>query len=114
MNQTTNNPPLESLSGDALDTAITRALEQSATITIPDSFAARVREALPAHSQVRRQTSVARAAAIGAAAVAMAALCWLAPHSSPTYQSMAFDVELALLTEVAAIAAWLARRRESS
>ncbi len=114
MNDKANNPACQSRPGDSLDAAITRAIEQPPEIAIPDNFAARVRAGLPAQPQMRRRTSVARAAGTGAAAAALVALCWLAPHSTPNFQSMAFDVELALLAEVAAIAAWLARRPEGS
>jgi hypothetical protein len=114
MDDKTNDPTFQALPGDPLAAAVTRALEQPPEITIPESFAARVREALPAQTEMRRQTNVAPTVGMGAAAAALVALCWLAPHSTPNFQSMAFDVELALLAEVAAIAAWLARRREGS
>jgi uncharacterized protein YfaQ (DUF2300 family) len=95
------------------ETAITlapgveRALEQAPTVAIPDDFAARVRASLPAQPVAATRPSAARVSAIAAAAVSLVALSWLAPHAAPNFDSMAFDLEMVLLAELAMIAAWL-------
>jgi hypothetical protein len=39
------------------------------------------------------------------------ALCWLAPHARPSFESVAFDLEMVLVVELAGVAAWLGTRR---
>jgi len=94
-----------------VDAAITRALERQPEVVVPVDFAARVRAALPAQPKVRERRSVGRiVAAIGAAGVLLA-LCWLAPHARPSFESVAFDLEMVLVVELAGVAAWLGMRR---
>jgi hypothetical protein len=42
------------------------------------------------------------------------ALYWLAPHARPSFESVAFDMELLMLAELAGVAAWLAMRRHDA
>jgi ferric-dicitrate binding protein FerR (iron transport regulator) len=98
----------------AFEAAITRALEQQPSVAIPAEFAARVRASLPAQPKVRARRSVGRIAATAAAAGLVVALWWLAPHVRPSFASMAFDMELLLLAELAGVAAWLATQRHDA
>jgi hypothetical protein len=41
----------------------------------------------------------------------MLGLCWLAPHARPSFESMAFDLEMVLVVELMGVAAWLGMRR---
>ena len=93
------------------EAAITRALERPPEVRIPEDFAARVRAALPAQPKVRVQRSVGRGVALVAAVGMVLALCWLAPHARPSFESMAFDLEMVLVVELAGVAAWLGTRR---
>lgn len=111
MTDKAENQASQHRSDPAVESAITRALEQPPAVAVPADFAARVRGALPARPPRRRGRSAARVAATAAAAASLVGLCWLAPHAAPDFQSMAFDMELALLAELAAIAAWLATQR---
>jgi hypothetical protein len=94
-----------------LAAAITRALERQPEVVVPEDFAARVRVALPARRKVRERRSVGRLAAGVAAVGLVLALCWLAPHARPSFGSVAFDLEMVLLMELAGVAAWLGTRR---
>ncbi len=94
-----------------LEAAITRALDRRPEIAVPADFAARVRAALPAQPKVRARRSVGQTAAVAGAAVLMVGLCWLAPHARPNFASVAFDLEMLLVVELAAVAAWLGTRR---
>jgi hypothetical protein len=98
----------------ALDAVIARALEQQPNVAIPAEFAARVMASLPALPKVRARRSVGRIAATAAAAGLIVALCWLAPHAQPSFDSLAFDMELLVLAELAGVAAWLAMRRDDA
>ena len=98
----------------ALETAITRALERAPEVMVPGDFAARVRAALPAQPKVRARRSVGRIAGTAAAAGLIVGLCWLAPHARPSFESVAFDMEMLMLAELAGVAAWLAMRRQDA
>jgi hypothetical protein len=104
----------EETKDDALETAITRALEQQPNVAIPADFAARVRASLPVQPKVGRRRSVGRIAATAAAAGLVVALCWLAPHARPSFESVAFDMEMLMLAELAGVAAWLATQRHDA
>ena len=93
------------------EAAITRALERQPEVRVPVDFAAKVRAALPAQPTVRVRRSVGRMAAAVAAAGLVLALCWLAPHARPSFESVAFDLEMVLVVELAGVAAWLGTRR---
>jgi hypothetical protein len=92
-----------------VDAAITRALERRPEVVVPEGFAARVRAALP--PKVRERRSVGRIAAGAAAVGLLLALCWLAPHARPSFESVAFDLEMVLVVELVGVAAWLGMRR---
>lgn len=111
MSNNANNPVTRSSADATLDAGIAGALEQAPEVAIPADFAARVRASLPTRPLARPRPSAARIAATGAAAASLVALCWLAPHAPPSFQSLAFDMELALLAELAVIAGWLATAR---
>jgi ferric-dicitrate binding protein FerR (iron transport regulator) len=94
-----------------LEAAITRALERQPEVVVPEDFAARVRALLPAQPKVKARRSVGKIAGTAGAAALIVALCWLAPHTQPNFGSLAFDMEMLLLIELAGVAAWLAMRR---
>jgi hypothetical protein len=94
-----------------LEAAITRALEEPPSVVVPMDFAARVRASLPARARVRVRRSVGRIAAAAAAAGLVVALYWLAPHARASFGSVAFDVEMVMLMELAGVVAWLGTRR---
>ena len=106
----------ESAMSDAneLEAAITRALDRKPEIVVPMDFAAKVRAALPAQPKVRARRSVGREVAIVATAGLVLALCWLAPHARPSFESVAFDMEMLMLVELAGVAAWLATQRHDA
>ena len=95
----------------ALEAAITRVLERQPEVVVPGDFAARVRASLPAQPKVRVRRSVGRLAGTAAAAGLVVGLCWLAPHAQPSFESLAFDMEMLMLVELACVSAWLAMRR---
>jgi ferric-dicitrate binding protein FerR (iron transport regulator) len=98
--------------GDEMnDEAITRALEAQPTVAVPNGFALRVMASLPAQHAVKARRSVAKIAATAAVAGLIVGLCWLAPHARPSFESVAFDMELLMLCELAGVAAWLSMRR---
>jgi hypothetical protein len=88
---------------------LTQALEQQPVVVVPADFAARVRAALPEQRQVRMRSRVrsrvrvSQVAAVVSGTALLAAMCWLAPHSTVSFSSAAFDVELALLAELVGV-----------
>jgi hypothetical protein len=97
----------------AMQAAITRALEAQPEVRVPADFAARMRAMLPAPAPARRPQSSALRVGVIAVVVLLMAAFWLAPHSAPRLDSVAFDVELGLITELAGVTAWLASARRS-
>jgi hypothetical protein len=99
------------------EATLTRALEQQPMVTVPAEFAARVMSSLPAQRPSRRQArmhlQVSRTTALAGVAMLLAAMCWLAPHSTASFRSAAFDMELLLLGELAGVAAWIGMRRDA-
>ena len=97
----------------AIEAAITRVLEKPPAVAVPLDFAARVRAALPAQPKARTGfmagRSVSTTAAIIAAGGLVVTLCLLAPHARASIDSVAFDIEMVVLVELAAVAAWLGR-----
>jgi hypothetical protein len=92
------------------EAAVTRALEQAPVVAVPEGFAARVRAALPEPPKARVRRDVRMAAAAWAVAGLLVALCVLAPHARPSFESVAFDMEMLLLVELAGVGAWMAGR----
>jgi hypothetical protein len=90
---------------------VTRGLESGADVQVPADFAARVRAALPPLKRPRHRAQVGRLAAAAAACVLAVAMFVLAPHAAPTFGSLAFDVELLILVQLAGIGYWLTARR---
>jgi hypothetical protein len=105
----------EEMKDDGLmEAAITRALERQPKVVVPADFAARVRASLPAQPKVKARRSVGRIVGTAGAAGLIVALCWLAPYAQPNFGSLAFDMEMLLLMELAGVAAWLAMRRHDA
>jgi hypothetical protein len=101
---------------EVLEQRIERALERQPQVVVPVEFAARVARALPARSTMRGWgVGTVRSAgkmAAGVAAVLLAgALFVLAPHAVPNFSSLAFDLELVMLAELAAVA-WVLSRMD--
>ncbi len=97
-----------------MEEAITLALERQPAVVVPEDFAARVRASLPARPQVRARWSVGRIAATAAVAGLIVGLCWVAPHTQPSFASLTFDLEMLMLAELAGVATWLAMRRNDA
>lgn len=102
----------QSWTDDALETAITRALEAKAAIAAPEGFAARVRASLPTRATRRSRWSLSQAAGVASAAVLLIGLCWLAQRARPSFANGPFDLELLLIVELAGVAAWLGAQWE--
>ena len=94
------------------EAAITRALELRPEPVIPQDFAARVMQSLPAQRPIRTRVPVGRIIDLVSAAALTAGLFALAPHATPSFTSLTFDVELLLLAELGALGYWLTARRE--
>lgn len=96
-----------------LAAAIVQALERRPQVSVPRDFAGRVRMQLPAQPKVRSARlagwSISRAAGAVAVPGLLIAMCLLAPHARPSFESIAFDMELLVLIELAGIAAWLSK-----
>ena len=96
-----------------LETAITQALELRREPSVPSDFATRVMRSLPAQPTARPRVRVSRTVGIVVAAVLTIAVFALAPHATPNFTSLAFDLELTLLAELAGVAYWLGSRPAS-
>jgi len=97
-----------------MDQQIVGALERHPQLAVPEGFAARVVQALPAGVAQRRwfairPGSAGQTVALAAALLLAAALFVLAPHAGRSFSSVAFDVELLVLVELAAVGYALAR-----
>jgi hypothetical protein len=103
MKATQNNAETE------MEAAIERALQQRPQIAAAPEFAARVRSALPAQPTTKRFRSAGRKVAMLAFAVLLIAVFCLAPHTTPNFSSLNFDLEISLLAELAGVAIWLFR-----
>lgn len=107
----TGQPQPQPSASEELEAAILRALEAPPAIDIPESFWARVRSGLPTRAAFRSRRSLGQTAGVVSAAVLVAGLCWLAQRAQPSFANLAFDLELALMVELAGVAAWLGLRR---
>lgn len=96
------------MKNDAVEASITRVLETQPEVRVPEDFAARVRLALPVQRRAAPRRSASSAAGMGALVLLLTALCWLAPHVRPSFESIAFDLEMVLTLELALVAVWLA------
>jgi hypothetical protein len=94
-----------------MQAAITRALEAQPAVHVPTDFAARMRTMLPPPTPARKPQSSALRVGVVAVVVLLVAAFWLAPHSAPRLDSVAFDFELGLIVELAGVTAWLASTR---
>lgn len=101
----------EAMKDDALEAAITGALEARPEVAVPVEFAARLMASLPPQPKVREQRSAGKIAAAAAMAGLVVGLYWLAPHAQPSFESLAFDMEMLMLVELGCVSAWLAMRR---
>ena len=95
------------------EAAITQTLELRRDPVIPAGFTARVMQSLPAHKPIRTRSQVGRTVGLVAAAILMAGMFALAPHATPNFSSLTFDVELLLLAELGALSYWLTTRHEA-
>jgi len=99
----------------SFEAEVTRALEQKPSVAVPVDFAARVKLALPAQPKVRAGRfagqSVGQIAAVVGAVGLFAGLCLLAPHARPSFESLAFDLEMVLLVELGGVVVWLGRAK---
>ena len=100
------------ISRSEFEAAITRALEQHSEPVIPADFASRVAAALPAQRASRSRVQIGRSSAVAGAVVLTGALFALAPHAAPSFTSFAFDLELMVLAQLAAIAWFLTPSRK--
>ncbi len=107
MNPANRNP----IPDTPFDAAITHALEQPPAVAIPADFAARVRASLPVVTPARPRQNLGRLYSSIAIVALLVTLCVLAPHTTPSFTNLAFDLELALLVELAGFATWLTLRR---
>jgi hypothetical protein len=111
MTTNTHNPQQE------FDAAMTRALERSPELpflAIPADFAARVTASLPKPRRVRPAIRVGRIAGFVAMVVLAILLFVLAPHVSPSFANVTFDIELIALAQLGAIAYWLSTKAARS
>lgn len=90
---------------------MTRALEQAPQPVVPVDFASRVAASLPPLPAARRPMRLGRTVAMISMGLLAVAMFVLAPFSSPSYTSIAFDLELLLLLQMAGIGYWLALRQ---
>ena len=95
------------LANTDFEARITAALERRPEAAIPEDFAARVVASLPPARPARTRIRAGRWTAIAAGAAALAGMAILAPHSAPSFTNLAFDAELLLTAQLAAIASWL-------
>ena len=92
------------------EAAVTHALELRREPEVPMDFAARVMHSLPAQPTPQPKVRVSRTVGLVAAAILTLAVFALAPHATPNFTSLTFDLELVLLAELAGIAYWLGSR----
>jgi hypothetical protein len=100
------------------EAAITRALELRPEPVIPADFAARVMHSLPAQTPARTRSHIGRlrlgrTAGLIGGAILTTGLFALAPHTTASFSSLTFDLELLLLAELGALGYWLTVRREA-
>lgn len=94
----------------AWETRVQSALERAPEVTPPVDFAARVAASLPPLKPARKPMRLGRSVALVSIGVAALAMFLLAPISSPSFSSVAFDLELVLLLQMAGIGYWLTVR----
>ena len=92
------------------DEWLTKELERVPEVVVPSNFAVRVREALPAVKPARAKVRVGRVVSMVCAVVLVVMMFVLAPHAAPKFTSVAFDVELMVLAQLAGIVYWLAAK----
>ena len=98
-------------SGIPLDTRVTAALEHKPEPQIPLDFASKVAARATAQPLRRRRHMPHFGSAIALISVPLVAVALfaLAPHAAPNLHSISFDLELALLGELAFIGWWVSR-----
>jgi hypothetical protein len=96
---------------DAMDAAIVHALEQAPVVAVPETFAVRVtaRALAEGRQQNSRRGAVGRRAALVSGIVLVLALFAFAPHATPRFSDLRFDMELMLLTELGLVGYVLSR-----
>ena len=103
---------------DAVPTAVTasvqRALGRSPAVHVPESFAARVSALAVAQPRTRHSGWAGWAGwagfgpriALASAIAVTVAMFAFAPHASPSFTDLHFDIELVLLAELGGMAWW--------
>lgn len=107
------NLKMEQQIRDGQEALIDQYLARQQEPQIPAGFAARVVASLPPAPAPRRMPSLARVSALTAAVVLVLASFVIAPHAAPRLHSAAFDLELLVVAQLAAIAAWLVTQRHA-
>lgn len=97
---------------EAFEARVLRALEQTREPAVPADFASRVAASLPPLPPARKAMRFGRTVALISIGVLALAMFVLAPHSSPSFSSVAFDLELVLLLQMAGIGYWLTVRAD--
>lgn len=97
----------QNASPEAFEARMLRALERAPEPQVPADFAARIAASLPALPPPRKPLRLGRTVALLSVAVLAVAMFLLAPLSAPTFSSIAFDLEILLLLQMAGIAYWL-------
>ena len=106
MNESTNNP---------IDERLTLALESAPTPLIPDDFALRVMERLPARPASSRYATAThtvasyagRRVAVATLVVLTALMFWLAPHAFSMGHGTLTAIQLLLCAEFVGVVLWL-------
>ena len=93
------------------EAALTEALERAPAITIPSDFATRIAARLPEEGRKARSawTGCGPRIALGCGVLLTLALFAFAPHTTPSFYDLRFDMELLLLVELGSVA-YLATR----
>lgn len=89
-----------------VEAVLIRALVHPPAIAVPESFAARVVAQLPAAQPRSRPAwgSFSRGIAVGSGVLLTVALFAFAPHATPSFLDLRFDIELIFLAELGSVA----------
>lgn len=95
-----------------LSPRLMRALEHAPQPAIPTDFAAKVAASLPALKPARKPLRLSRTVSLISLGVLTVAMFILARYASPSFTSIAFDFELVLIAQMAAIGYWMTVKAE--
>lgn len=104
--------------GQNCEAEVVRALEQRTAVVVPEDFANRMAQAMPARTLSEREImpSFGRAAGYAATVLIMLALVLLArirPEGLVAGTGFTFAVELFLVAQLLVVGFWLGKRRDS-